>query len=483
MDRRSSGLSPRSRGSQADGVGREVLPGSIPALAGKPQAGQRGKGGDGVYPRARGEASSGSEYTVPLMGLSPRSRGSRSRSRTRPPTSRSIPALAGKPRPDCQELRRLAVYPRARGEAGHTTFCMSESTGLSPRSRGSLRCDQEGDRHDGSIPALAGKPDAPCLVCPRSRVYPRARGEARGAGGAARYRGGLSPRSRGSPDWCLSPWSSRRSIPALAGKPLPKPRTSRPTWVYPRARGEAPTRGRGSGSTTGLSPRSRGSRLCRSCPGCPLRSIPALAGKPTVADQQASQAKVYPRARGEAPKARSSPSANSGLSPRSRGSRGSRRPDLDPVRSIPALAGKPASGTGSGGRAGVYPRARGEAAQWLDTLPFTMGLSPRSRGSRRFSVKFVMPGRSIPALAGKPRRRGIVWPGHEVYPRARGEAPHGEAELLGLQGLSPRSRGSLVPLVPLLLAHRSIPALAGKPRMVRLSFSVSRVYPRARGEA
>ena len=354
----------------------------------------------------------------------------------------SIPALAGKPIPRISWTKTARVYPRARGEARISDASDCSLIGLSPRSRGSREADGQPAAHVGSIPALAGKPSPGAREGRDPAVYPRARGEAlnRVTDGGATY--GLSPRSRGSRGRKVYGQEVVRSIPALAGKPSGRSRPRSPPGVYPRARGEAPTRGRGSGSTTGLSPRSRGSRLCRSCPGCPLRSIPALAGKPTVADQQASQAKVYPRARGEAPKARSSPSANSGLSPRSRGSRGSRRPDLDPVRSIPALAGKPASGTGSGGRAGVYPRARGEAAQWLDTLPFTMGLSPRSRGSRRFSVKFVMPGRSIPALAGKPRRRGIVWPGHEVYPRARGEAWSHSFRSCWHIGLSPRSRGS-----------------------------------------
>ena len=70
-----------------------------------------------------------------------------------------------------------------------------------------------------------------------------------------------------------------------------------------------------------------------------------------------------------------------------------------------------------------------------------------------------------------------------VYPRARGEADVGVTPAAGYRGLSPRSRGSLIPRHPGTDRYRSIPALAGKPDCRQDGSKLVAVYPRARGEA
>ena len=131
----------------------------------------------------------------------------------------------------------------------------------------------------------------------------------------------------------------------------------------------------------------------------------------------------------------------------------------------------------------VYPRARGEAGGRFDPAFLKEGLSPRSRGSL---VATALGGHtlgSIPALAGKPMSCTRASRSTRVYPRARGEA----VETIGPRpigpGLSPRSRGSLLHTQPRHGSQRSIPALAGKPSRTSPVSGGVRVYPRARGEA
>ena len=272
-----AGLSPRSRGSQPS-ARSALLTGSIPALAGKP-ARTRGQGG--VYPRARGEADAGIELSAGQTGLSPRSRGSPVAQKGDNTMSRSIPALAGKPKIDPRDCSFNAVYPRARGEAFAIETRKAPKRGLSPRSRGSHQGQAAARHAPRSIPALAGKPLLATCRISCKKVYPRARGEARMDELDAAWPGGLSPRSRGSPSRASQATRIRGSIPALAGKPLSGAPTMPGTEVYPRARGEATSRTRTGLSPVGLSPRSRGSPAAGGVADLPPGSIPALAGKPS----------------------------------------------------------------------------------------------------------------------------------------------------------------------------------------------------------
>ena len=338
-----TGLSPRSRGSQNESFASAKEERSIPALAGKPRYVLRGSHLGQVYPRARGEAIVNLDNAIETLGLSPRSRGSRFGMWRAGRPIRSIPALAGKPSSQVRRARFCKVYPRARGEAGLEDLFRRPGEGLSPRSRGSRRSPPPRRGPRGSIPALAGKPWRKPSPSLRVWVYPRARGEApRGKVGDL-SRQGLSPRSRGSRDELRADQRPPGSIPALAGKPVSRASMASSTRVYPRARGEAWTTAGGWRTTTGLSPRSRGSPAASVLQREGWGSIPALAGKPHCRDLLSRPGRVYPRARGEARAKRRSLTFPGGLSPRSRGSR--RQRHVIPARrgSIPALAGKPCS--------------------------------------------------------------------------------------------------------------------------------------------
>ena len=160
------------------------------------------------------------------------------------------------------------------GEAQYYRGMTEHCLGLSPRVRGSLTADERASETPGSIPACAGKPRM-------TRDNPEP---------------GLSPRVRGSH----------------------VPQVSLSRRVYPRVCGEASAPELSTRVLTGLSPRVRGSRVRRGRTAL-VGSIPACAGKPSVARMNEPEEGVYPRVCGEAEGPRVY-SPRSGLSPRVRGS-------------------------------------------------------------------------------------------------------------------------------------------------------------------
>ena len=198
---------------------------------------------------------------------------------------------------------------------------MTDLTGLSPRTRGSLVRRWPTVLLSGSIPAHAGEPRRPCIAPRAGTVYPRARGGAVTGWLIGHFCRGLSPRTRGSPYRRCRRVVPPRSIPAHAGEPRTSP--SRPTTgtVYPRARGGAWDCDSLMAGRKGLSPRTRGSLGQVDPLPVLVWSIPAHAGEPWIEDADIARLTVYPRARGGAITAASVAITVFGLSPRTRGSR------------------------------------------------------------------------------------------------------------------------------------------------------------------
>ena len=108
------------------------------------------------------------------------------------------PAQAGKPRPRIRSAPSPRVDPRAGGEASGGSFGLIFRPGPSPRRRGSHFGARRRPPPQGSIPAQAGKPQAPSRRRSKTRVDPRAGGEAISMRTLADGRKGRSPRRRGS---------------------------------------------------------------------------------------------------------------------------------------------------------------------------------------------------------------------------------------------------------------------------------------------
>ena len=212
-------------------------------------------------------------------------------------------------------------------------------------------------------------------------------------------------------------------------------------------------------------------------------SIPASAGEPRSCSGGKREPGVHPRERGGAEAVCSSMVRASGPSPRARGSpgRGGRRAPVG--GSIPASAGEPRTGLSLEEAQRVHPRERGGAGRTVGMSLDEMGPSPRARGSRCLSLaRRTRPG-SIPASAGEPwSPPGSASPSG-VHPRERGGALGAGGARTGVQGPSPRARGSLRWHGRTRRGHGSIPASAGEPSSRRTAPRASRVHPRERGGA
>ena len=191
------------------------------------------------------------------------------------------------------------------------------------------------------------------------RVYPRPRGGTDGVCGEADGRAGLSPPTRGNRAAISSPTRIAWSIPAHAGEPGEYNRKPAPARVYPRPRGGTLTLIDGAGSTTGLSPPTRGNHHRKRHRRGHSGSIPAHAGEPAIRRTAANILKVYPRPRGGTDIPSVAEAEARGLSPPTRGNPSLVPDDRRRVRSIPAHAGEPYSTACFRHRRSVYPRPRG----------------------------------------------------------------------------------------------------------------------------
>ena len=227
----------------------------------------------------------------------------------------------------------------------------------------------------------------------------------------------------------------------------------------------------------------RGSLRCKQPVSQFTRSIPASAGQPQEACPNFVADWVYPRECGAARRQHLRVRRSWGLSPRVRGSQYPHNPAIQWCGSIPASAGQPTPSSRTPPPATVYPRECGAAGLWALNRDTQMGLSPRVRGSHRYESFAKSFQRSIPASAGQPFSRGQAKSKRQVYPRECGAAPLSRRTTFSRRGLSPRVRGSPVPVQRGCGLRRSIPASAGQPVLLLLTPLSVEVYPRECGAA
>ena len=258
------GLSPRVRGNRrrCARLGGRVR--SIPACAGEPAGGNRGRAVDEVYPRVCGGTSFRVRYPCAPSGLSPRVRGNHILDRCDDVIQRSIPACAGEPAGGNRGRAVDEVYPRVCGGTPKVYFPLLGIGGLSPRVRGNPGRGKEQRAHPRSIPACAGEPVGLLRTARRRRSS----------------RPGLSPRVRGNRTTARRLDGHGRSIPACAGEPGSDARRKVLRRVYPRVCGGTGLLADLLPILQGLSPRVRGNPQEASTRQQGERSIPACAGEP-----------------------------------------------------------------------------------------------------------------------------------------------------------------------------------------------------------
>ena len=233
-----TGSSPLTQGKLVRFAPGKVHQGLIPAHAGKTSSFSWLLRRSAAHPRSRGE-NSRVVMMVPFRGgSSPLTRGKLRHLLLPPMVPGLIPAHAGKTdscRPSCRIHR---AQPRSRGENILTRKCASIWRGSSPLTRGKPSCGHVFVLARGLIPAHAGKTCPGGRAWARPGAHPRSRGENFSATSIIRKRRGSSPLTRGKLLPSLIATLDGGLIPAHAGKTRAGRSEAKESEAHPRSRGE-----------------------------------------------------------------------------------------------------------------------------------------------------------------------------------------------------------------------------------------------------
>ena len=295
---------------------------------------------------------------------------------------------------------RRSVHPRAGGEHGAPRNRSAALGGSSPRGRGTHPPRSVPPHESRFIPARAGNTAAGLRDFAVCAVHPRAGGEHIDAAMTTPDTTGSSPRGRGTPTEPEPHLSARRFIPARAGNTAPQLCEPRQIPVHPRAGGEHYRASNCSDVMIGSSPRGRGTRDVHHAKGEALRFIPARAGNTTMQFEGVVVSSVHPRAGGEHSLNPDQAICDNGSSPRGRGTLFAHVLEGPRQRFIPARAGNTSWIARPIRLRPVHPRAGGEhrLTQFIEQREF--GSSPRGRGTHQDGPRAQGRVRFIPARAG-----------------------------------------------------------------------------------
>ena len=348
-----------------------------------------------------------------------------------------------------------------RGERAAKAEVEASGFGPSPRARRTPGRSVGATVGPRFIPACAGNAGKTTPKSCRRSVHPRVRGERSDPKQFDRVRSGSSPRARGTPQSRGLALFWARFIPACAGNAYPESSSPLCLTVHPRVRGERRFSPRPAARFDGSSPRARGTLAHFIRSEILARFIPACAGNANYKSSRACLGTVHPRVRGERKWRTEAREDYDGSSPRARGTRFPGHTQRAPSRFIPACAGNARAQSGSGDRAPVHPRVRGERAQVVDQIIQLVGSSPRARGTRALTLCVMNAKRFIPACAGNARSARAWCRRRAVHPRVRGERLDPLDRAVEIAGSSPRARGTRPTGVANDGADRFIPACAG----------------------
>ena len=230
----------------------------IPARAGNGDPGRWGRGSHPVHPRACGERSIIARTPKHDPGSSPRVRGTGLLPMRSRRLHRFIPARAGNGANISRIKHAGSVHPRACGERSCGSISSHSWNGSSPRVRGTVLHHHGHDDRSRFIPARAGNGPINQFRPSWTPVHPRACGERLKISAGSHDSTGSSPRVRGTAPACLLGHHNVRFIPARAGNGSIAPSTQRATTVHPRACGERADSSCRRRTNHGSSPRVRG---------------------------------------------------------------------------------------------------------------------------------------------------------------------------------------------------------------------------------
>ena len=252
-------------------------------------------------------------------------------------------------------------------------------------------------------------------------VHPRVCGELRQGGWLRSEQPGSSPRVRGTPRPRPSTAPSPRFIPACAGNSRPRSRAAQSSTVHPRVCGELIVVAQSHVVMYGSSPRVRGTLHLRTNHLARGRFIPACAGNSPAWRLGKGSCSVHPRVCGELRRGGVLAVRGAGSSPRVRGTRPFSRPMSRHCRFIPACAGNSAPAVPELTDLTVHPRVCGELSALRLAIAANSGSSPRVRGTPALGCRRDHRHRFIPACAGNSPTFARFTGWSSVHPRVCGE--------------------------------------------------------------
>ena len=298
------------------------------------------------------------------------------------PQSGIIPAYAGNTYKHVRGWKFRRDHPRVCGEHVVGERKGSVQTGSSPRMRGTPFPTSKPCVTMGIIPAYAGNTSMPSETPPAHRDHPRVCGEHRHIESFARELPGSSPRMRGTPQYLFAKVDDFGIIPAYAGNTSRPGEYRDCRRDHPRVCGEHLEGHAAETPNLGSSPRMRGTPPdCKRIP--PAHGIiPAYAGNTSTVNVSRYENGDHPRVCGEHSNLRCADRYNWGSSPRMRGThiRHSLRQTARGI--IPAYAGNTRVACRVRLTCGDHPRVCGEHSQANAFSLAQTGSSPRMRGTR-----------------------------------------------------------------------------------------------------
>ena len=335
------GSSPLTRGKLGHPAHAHRPPGLIPAHAGKTSSLSWYHLSQRAHPRSRGENLGLPPPGWPVGGSSPLTRGKPTHHDAKAANHRAHPRSRGEntwfSEPQGIEPR---AHPRSRGENFVAAMYGRGLRGSSPLTRGKRGDAPACPAFLGLIPAHAGKTRSRACLGKSGWAHPRSRGENLNAPLVKLPRTGSSPLTRGKPLRVCEARKHQGLIPAHAGKTAGHRVPSCSIAAHPRSRGENRPCDSHSAAIAGSSPLTRGKRPGWARRGRACGLIPAHAGKTIGPDSAVNGAVAHPRSRGENFGQKTNDPGAKGSSPLTRGKhrlpgRGHHRHGL-----IPAHAGK-----------------------------------------------------------------------------------------------------------------------------------------------
>ena len=212
-------------------------------------------------------------------------------------------------------------------------------------------------------------------------------------------------------------------------------------------------------------------------------NIPAYAGKAYTPELAERICEKHPRIRGESWLPLRILRVMLETSPHTRGKPKTATHRRSTSRNIPAYAGKAELIENRAEFVKKHPRIRGESLMFPLLAMVLLETSPHTRGKPPIASAQGNPIRNIPAYAGKARRSGLSKILEEKHPRIRGESQSISSLISMLSETSPHTRGKPTMPCKSTISCGNIPAYAGKARGLAPVAEKDRKHPRIRGES